>query len=327
MTKCYICHKKLTRLSSHIYQSHHISVKNYYDKYFKKSDEGICTVCKNSTHFYSLKRGYLKYCSRKCGCIINSQIKAHKICIKCFNPFVSLSNVQKKCLECRKKKCLNCGADIVNRKFCNHKCRAKFYKEKSSERLKKLRKTLDYSKILTGIKHNYIPLNKLPHEIRICPICKTSFEVKITSKKVCCSPSCGVKYQIKRGLNYISIRDSNSLDNRGSWGRANFREDLNQYFRSTWEANFARICNYLNIEWEYEICRFKFNNCTYLPDFYLPQFDIWVEVKGWLSPKAYEKLEKMNKEYLNENIKIIDIEVYRILSLMFKDRINNWELT
>lgn len=68
------------------------------------------------------------------------------------------------------------------------------------------------------------------------------------------------------------------------------RQDLNQYFRSAWEANIARLLNYLNIEWIYEYKRFDFNNETefvlsYQPDFYLPKYDKWIEVKGWMDEK------------------------------------------
>lgn len=47
------------------------------------------------------------------------------------------------------------------------------------------------------------------------------------------------------------------------------------------EGVFARDLDEAGIAWEYEPKRFKLSWCTYRPDFYLPEFDIWVEVKGY----------------------------------------------
>lgn len=46
------------------------------------------------------------------------------------------------------------------------------------------------------------------------------------------------------------------------------------------EGVFARDLDGAKIIWQYEPRRFRLSWCTYLPDFYLPEFDIWVEVKG-----------------------------------------------
>lgn len=58
-----------------------------------------------------------------------------------------------------------------------------------------------------------------------------------------------------------------------------------QWFRSSWEANFAKWCNLSGIKWEYEPKAFplKINgkDTTYTPDFYLPEFDLWIEIKGY----------------------------------------------
>ena len=109
-------------------------------------------------------------------------------------------------------------------------------------------------------------------------------------------------------------------------GKTGKRKDLNnQYFRSTYEANFARILNYLGIEWEYEPCRFKFDDCSWLIDFYLPQLDIWVEVKGWMREKDLKLIRKMYQEYPNENVKILDGDVYKELMDKLRKKILHWE--
>lgn len=65
------------------------------------------------------------------------------------------------------------------------------------------------------------------------------------------------------------------------WGKHGVREDLGgQFFRSTWEANYARVLNLCGVEWQYEPKRFDTPIGSYCPDFYLPMTGEYVEVKG-----------------------------------------------
>lgn len=111
----------------------------------------------------------------------------------------------------------------------------------------------------------------------------------------------------------------------GKYGR---RKDLNnQFFRSTWEANFARILEYLDMSWEYEPQnkRIRFDSCSYLPDFYLPALKLFVEVKGARFEKRSKKIAMLYEKDPNFPIKIIDKEVYKKLTKMYKNKIENWE--
>jgi len=66
--KCLICKSlvnTLRGLSIHISTKHKITLKQYYDKYLNKYNEGIC-ICGNKTKFNSLSKGYNKFCSREC---------------------------------------------------------------------------------------------------------------------------------------------------------------------------------------------------------------------------------------------------------------------
>lgn len=71
MEICQICGKSCTDnngLGHHITKVHKITIKSYYDMYYKKENEDICDndECDNKTTFYSLGRGYAKYCSIQC---------------------------------------------------------------------------------------------------------------------------------------------------------------------------------------------------------------------------------------------------------------------
>lgn len=52
-------------------------------------------------------------------------------------------------------------------------------------------------------------------------------------------------------------------------------------FRSKLEATYAKYFDFIGLEWQFEIQGFKLSNGScYLPDFYIPSADAWVEVKG-----------------------------------------------
>jgi hypothetical protein len=52
------------------------------------------------------------------------------------------------------------------------------------------------------------------------------------------------------------------------------------HFRSRLEARWAVFFDYLGVRWEYEPEGFESSYGRYLPDFYLPDLDLYVEVKG-----------------------------------------------
>lgn len=62
--QCAIC-GKICVINNHI-KEHNIQSKDYYDKYIKLPDEGICKTCGNVTKFISMYCGYRIYCSNKC---------------------------------------------------------------------------------------------------------------------------------------------------------------------------------------------------------------------------------------------------------------------
>lgn len=51
-------------------------------------------------------------------------------------------------------------------------------------------------------------------------------------------------------------------------------------FRSRSEARWAVFFDTLDIEWEYEKEGYELDGVRYLPDFWLPEQDCWVEIKG-----------------------------------------------
>jgi len=103
-----------------------------------------------------------------------------------------------------------------------------------------------------------------------------------------------------------------------------FRDDLGHNVRSTWEANVARIFNYLGIEYEYEGETFRLGETCYTPDFKLgaKQF---CEVKGFMRPKSKMKIEKFIELFPEYSLFLIDKDVYEFLEIEFSQKVSMWE--
>lgn len=68
-------------------------------------------------------------------------------------------------------------------------------------------------------------------------------------------------------------------------------------FRSSWEVAYAKYLTKKNIKWQYESKTFDLGNTTYTPDFYLPESDTYVEIKGWWRDDAKKKFKMFKKIY------------------------------
>ena len=104
--------------------------------------------------------------------------------------------------------------------------------------------------------------------------------------------------------------------NRSAGGR---RSDLDdRYFRSSWEANYARYLNLLVSRreissWEYEPRTFVFEKIRRGTRAYTPDFRVsfangrheWHEVKGWMDPKSKTRLARMTKYYPDEKVIVV----------------------
>jgi len=136
-------------------------------------------------------------------------------------------------------------------------------------------------------KHQY---NHGFREIRICPICGKFFDTTHSNEAISCSANCS--YQLPRRKERFSNR------------RGGKRADLNNiYFRSSWEANYARYLNYLIkqgniIKWEFEPTTFPLKNGNlYTPDFRITFSTGHIEyheVKGWDYPKGIIARQQFN---------------------------------
>jgi len=67
-------------------------------------------------------------------------------------------------------------------------------------------------------------------------------------------------------------------------------------FQGTWEVEFAKYLDNKNIKWERPNKTYKYifenENHRYLPDFYLPEYNLYIEIKGYPTSKDFCKWEQ-----------------------------------
>lgn len=90
-----------------------------------------------------------------------------------------------------------------------------------------------------------------------------------------------VKKKVADGIWHNSFSKSRTIEYKG----------IN--FLGSWEVNFAKYLDSKNINWER--CKEQFDYCfgdenhKYIPDFYLPDFDLYIEIKGCPTEKDFAK--------------------------------------
>ncbi len=97
--------------------------------------------------------------------------------------------------------------------------------------------------------------------------------------------------------------------NNGMFGRPSPHGIWGEYkgilMRSSWEILFAQFLDLSGIKYQYEPKIFDLGNTTYTPDFYIPEFDLYIEIKGYWRDDAKKKFNLFKKNYQDKNIKIL----------------------
>lgn len=129
------------------------------------------------------------------------------------------------------------------------------------------------------------------------------------------------------------------VDEPYSRTRGGKRADLGGvYFRSAWEANYARFLNMLVAKgeiagWAFEPKTFTFDHIKRGSRSYTPDFRVdlngggheWHEVKGWMDAKSKTKLARMGRCYPSERVIVIDAKWFRSANKTLASLIPGWE--
>lgn len=128
-------------------------------------------------------------------------------------------------------------------------------------------------------------------------------------------------------------------NNPGKWKGGNRKiGGVDKYFRSSWEANYARILELLKQEnkihhWEHEPDTYWFEHIARGARSYTPDFKIWVndkeffyvEIKGWMDQRSKTKLERFEKYYPEHFTKVLRLEDMKKLKKEYKPLVDVWE--
>jgi len=127
-------------------------------------------------------------------------------------------------------------------------------------------------------------------------------------------------------MKVIGSRPTSAKASRGKYGA---RDDIhtNIHFRSRWEANVARLYTHLGIAWMYEPRTFDIGGHTYTPDFYLPYYDEFIEIKNYLNPYSAKRDLGFRKHYPQIVLKLLLKDEYRTLEKRYGRSILNWEFS
>lgn len=140
-----------------------------------------------------------------------------------------------------------------------------------------------------------------------------------------------------RSAAMMAARPAHKSYSRARGGR---REDLGDiWFRSSWEANYARYLNMLlkmgAIDgWEYEPETFWFENIKRGTRSYRPDFRIWhrrdqmpeyIELKGWVVAKDHTKWRRMAKYHPHIKLTIVGAKEYYAIRDKWANTIPAWE--
>lgn len=111
------------------------------------------------------------------------------------------------------------------------------------------------------------------------------------------------------------------------------------YFRSRWEANYARYMEYLReqgdvVSWAHEPKTFWFAGIkrgvtSYLPDFlvvYPDGREEYHEVKGWMDAKSATKIKRMARYHPDVVLRVVGTKEYTVLEREWATKIEGWEL-
>lgn len=218
------------------------------------------------------------------------------------------------------------GKSFENRKSGKRKFQTdEELKQAVSERIKTYIKTHGHPKGMRGKKHTD-EVKKIISQKSYEMNKSFSQEQKIQFVKK------GLQTKIKNGT-YANHRPNTTW--KSGWRQIG---GISKYYRSRWEANYARYLEWLKINqeiksWEHEPQTFWFEgikrgSVSYLPDFKVTENDgseSFHEVKGWMDSRSKTKLARMKKYFPYVKIVLIKERQYKEIERKLGKMIAGWE--
>lgn len=128
------------------------------------------------------------------------------------------------------------------------------------------------------------------------------------------------KENISKGMKKVVLEKPNSYSSSNVNGRTKKVIYNGIILDSSWELYFARWCDSENIKWEKNKKGFSYEwngERIYYPDFYLEDFNLYVEIKGYERERDKEKWKSVQNLLVikKKEIKEIKEGVFKIMRL------------
>ncbi len=219
--------------------------------------------------------------------------------------------------KCKNKSCKNTFflKSYDPKSFCSSSCAAHV---NNTGRIQSTITRLKISKSVKLLTPRHYPDRPKTRVQVICMKCGKSVMLPpyIAKRQKYCSVGC-------------SIRTTGKLTTsaKASKGKNGIRLDIdpNINFYSTWEANVARVYNLVGLKWTYAPKLFDLGEHTYRPDFYLPDFDTYIEVKNYMSDYSSLRDKLFRKHFPSKKLDLILKDSYLQIKSNYKDLVEGWE--
>lgn len=138
------------------------------------------------------------------------------------------------------------------------------------------------------------------------------------------SCGCWQKEQASITGSFVGLNNGTINCSKRNWG---INKDGNFIrMRSGYEVMYALVLEKENINWVYEPKRIKLSNgLRYTPDFYLPDKDLWIDVKGQMTEKHKSKHKLFTQ--LGHKLELVFIdEIVRRLGIGYIQFKRQWDM-
>ncbi len=307
--QCKICgYKASTKqgFNSHLSHRHHIKSKDYYDNYLKQDGEGICH-CGNPTKFRNMWYGYNKHCCTRCIPLDpDVQNKMKITCQEKYGTDYAWQAEQTKAKikqttrnhygvdcylqtdECRKITAEVTSSDKVKDKI--KQTNLKHYGVACSFQASVVKDKIKHTKLDRYGRETYNNLDKAKETSRAkYGVDNPTQSIEVQNKmKATCLGRYGVDNIWKDRDSRLKAKKKSQKSMCKHGNRSSLEALLEQYF----------IDNHIKYEPEYN----KDIRYPYFCDFYLPDFDLFIEVNGyythcnhWFDSNNSEDVNKLNE--------------------------------
>ena len=220
---------------------------------------------------------------------------------------------------CKNPKCSNSFIVKPHDKqiYCSSHCSALI---NNHRRIVSMETRIKQALALKGRQSPYKGIRKVSYVKLICQNISCNKELELVpylaKKRKYCSIKCA-----------IQVIGRMTTSSKASKGKPGVRLDINSdiCFYSTWEANVARVFNFVGIIWQYSPKIFDLGVHTYRPDFYLPTENTYIEVKNFMNAYSLERDKLFRQKFSHIKLEILSKEIYKEIEFNYKPLIDTWE--